>query len=169
MRRAAALLCFTCAFFAFGPVARAQQVDRDCSDFTYQEDAQEYFDSNGGSSSNNFDGLDRDHDGVACEDLPHRPAGTTVSPTPEPTAGGAGVVATPTPTSGSLPNNGIYTDVLGLSGLTAIEIGFALMLLAGWLMRRRRPIGVQTVAAGVTTRPPLYAVLPTFAKRRGPT
>lgn len=45
-------------------------VDRDCSDFPNQRSAQEYFDRNGGSPSNNFDGLDADHDGIACEDLP---------------------------------------------------------------------------------------------------
>lgn len=48
------------------------RTEKDCSDFATQEDAQEYFLSNGGSPSNNVDGLDDDHDGVACESLPHR-------------------------------------------------------------------------------------------------
>lgn len=43
--------------------------DRDCSDFSSQRQAQEYFDANGGSSSANVDGLDSDHDGTACETL----------------------------------------------------------------------------------------------------
>lgn len=49
--------------------------DRNCSDFSTQEAAQDYFDSRGGSPTNNVDGLDRDHDGIACESLPS--GGTT--------------------------------------------------------------------------------------------
>ena len=44
--------------------------DKDCSDFATQEEAQAYFESKGGSSTNNVDRLDSDHDGVACESLP---------------------------------------------------------------------------------------------------
>ena len=50
--------------------AAAKAQDRDCSDFATQAEAQVFFASNGGSPTNNFDNLDRDHDGVACEDLP---------------------------------------------------------------------------------------------------
>ena len=42
-------------------------VDYDCSDFSTHEEAQEYFESQGGSPSNNVDRLDRDRDGLACE------------------------------------------------------------------------------------------------------
>src|SRR4051794_17954142 len=52
-------------------VARAA-ADLDCSDFAYQQDAQTYFESRGGSRFNDVDRLDRDHDGVACELLPRR-------------------------------------------------------------------------------------------------
>lgn len=44
--------------------------DKDCSDFATQTAAQAYFEANGGSSTYNFDRLDSDHDGVACESLP---------------------------------------------------------------------------------------------------
>ncbi len=45
--------------------------DRDCSDFKTHAEAQQYFDSHGGSASNNFDDLDgSDHDGRVCETLP---------------------------------------------------------------------------------------------------
>lgn len=47
--------------------------DRDCSDFTYQEDAQ------AAMRPGDPDHLDADHDGVACEDLPHRPTATTAA------------------------------------------------------------------------------------------
>lgn len=54
-------------------------VDRDCSDFPNQPAAQAYFDQNGGSPTNNFDGLDADHDGIACENLPqNKPEGGLV-------------------------------------------------------------------------------------------
>jgi endonuclease YncB( thermonuclease family) len=49
---------------------RAKAADKDCSDFANQAQAQGYFVSHGGSASNNFDNLDADHDGVACEALP---------------------------------------------------------------------------------------------------
>lgn len=44
--------------------------DRDCSDFATQVEAQTYFEAGGGSPTYNFDRLDSDHDGVACESLP---------------------------------------------------------------------------------------------------
>ena len=44
--------------------------DRDCADFPSQAAAQEYFDDNGGSPSNNYDALDGDGDGVVCESNP---------------------------------------------------------------------------------------------------
>ena len=44
--------------------------DKDCADFATQTEAQAYFEAGGGSSTYNFDRLDSDHDGVACESLP---------------------------------------------------------------------------------------------------
>lgn len=43
--------------------------DYDCSDFSSQRKAQIFFESEGGPSSDYHD-LDRDRDGVACENLP---------------------------------------------------------------------------------------------------
>ncbi len=46
--------------------------EMNCSDFQYQEDAQDFFEKCGGSG-NNVNRLDgNDHDGVACESLPHK-------------------------------------------------------------------------------------------------
>lgn len=42
--------------------------DYDCPDFATQQEAQKFFESEGGP--NDFHGLDRDNDGVACETLP---------------------------------------------------------------------------------------------------
>lgn len=44
--------------------------DKDCKDFTTHQEAQDYFIAKGGSSTNNVDNLDADHDGLACESLP---------------------------------------------------------------------------------------------------
>src|SRR5689334_9369342 len=62
----------------------ATTTDKNCSDFSTQEQAQQYFDSNGGSPSNNVDGLDADHDGVACESLPSGGGGGNPPPAPKP-------------------------------------------------------------------------------------
>jgi hypothetical protein len=57
------------------PIQQAPQTvssggDKNCSDFATHAEAQAYFNSKGGSPSNNVDGLDRDHDGIACENNP---------------------------------------------------------------------------------------------------
>lgn len=45
--------------------------DKDCKDFSTQAEAQAYFNSKGGSATNNVDRLDgNDHDGKVCESLP---------------------------------------------------------------------------------------------------
>ena len=45
--------------------------DKDCSDFSTHQDAQDYFNSKAGSSTNNVDKLDgSDRDGQVCETLP---------------------------------------------------------------------------------------------------
>ena len=41
-----------------------------CSDFSTHAAAQQWFTDHGGSASNDVAGLDRDHDGQACESLP---------------------------------------------------------------------------------------------------
>jgi peptidoglycan hydrolase-like protein with peptidoglycan-binding domain len=67
----------TCQMIASGaPVPPPQPLhpaptpvgDRDCADFISQAEAQAYFEAQGGSPSNNVDRLDRDGDGIACEE-----------------------------------------------------------------------------------------------------
>ena len=43
--------------------------DYDCTDFSTQDEAQEFFDENGGTDDD-YHNLDRDGDGMACETLP---------------------------------------------------------------------------------------------------
>ena len=66
--------------FVMAPAASVAQ-DLDCNNFQFQEDAQDVL--NGDPSDPNR--LDADHDGVACETLPHRPASTVAAPPAAPT------------------------------------------------------------------------------------
>ncbi|OGG41600.1 hypothetical protein A2837_00200 [Candidatus Kaiserbacteria bacterium RIFCSPHIGHO2_01_FULL_46_22] len=52
------------------PTYPADHSDKDCADFATQAAAQSYFEANGGSSTYNYDRLDSDADGTACESLP---------------------------------------------------------------------------------------------------
>lgn len=54
-------------FTGLSAMPAAAAPDKNCPDFASQAQAQAYFRNNGGSKTNNVDGLDRDHDGVACE------------------------------------------------------------------------------------------------------
>ncbi len=81
----AALLLATGTFAARAawesvPSASAQEEDLyDCTDFTYQEDAQLSYN---GDPSDPY-GLDEDGDGIACEELPTRGGGApSVEPSP---------------------------------------------------------------------------------------
>ncbi len=51
------------------------QDDVNCDDFQFQEDAQEFFRSQGGSDEDRLDEDDGEDDGIACEDLPSRDEG----------------------------------------------------------------------------------------------
>ena len=53
-----------------GNPASAPVGDANCSDFSSHAAAQQWFEQHGGSPSNDVAGLDRDHDGLACESLP---------------------------------------------------------------------------------------------------
>src|SRR5215218_1990438 len=66
--------------------AVAQTGDLDClTDFTYQEEAQAVYDQDP-SDPNRLDEDPGPDDGIACEELPHRPGGPTPGgPTVDPT------------------------------------------------------------------------------------
>ncbi|MEU9390389.1 excalibur calcium-binding domain-containing protein [Streptomyces sp. NPDC048324] len=112
-----------------GPAAAAAhaQSDLDCSDFVFQEDAQAVFNSDPSDPNR----LDADNDGIACEDLPHRPAATAT--------------ATSTAAATAVPQRGVNAglggsrgpadfEVVGGVGLTVLGAGLA----AGHLVLRRR-------------------------------
>ena len=73
--------------------------DANCSDFATQAAAQSYYIAHGGPAQDP-DGLDADHDGIACESRPC-PCSTATGPAPAPTATAtAAPTATPTPAPG---------------------------------------------------------------------
>ena len=110
-----------------------------CADFKTQAEAQSYFNSKGGSKTNNVDNLDPNRNGIACEGLPGTPS-ASASPTPAPTAAG---------TAKPLPNNGVFSDIMAMSGLSLLEAGIALSLVSERIRSRgkRVPLGVLKMLA----------------------
>ena len=86
------------AVAGLAPGAAAAPGDLDCPDFTSQAEAQAYFTSIGGSAARNADRLDRNRNGIACEDYPY----ATVAPAGSLPAGGFGQVS-------AVPAGGIET------------------------------------------------------------
>jgi Excalibur calcium-binding domain len=91
-------LVILAACFAYKAAA---QDTLNCSDFTFQEDAQAEFDRDPSDPNN----LDADNDGIACEDLPSRGNGTTT------TTGTTG-----TSTTGTTGTTGRTTGTTGTTG-----------------------------------------------------
>lgn len=98
MKRLLITLAATAALTASAtPVLGYHGGDHNCADFQSQADAQAYFRSMGGSPSNNVDDLDRDNDGVACEDHTTYPNGARDETPATGTAPGAGAPAPAVP------------------------------------------------------------------------
>jgi hypothetical protein len=115
------------ALIFLGAASAAAQDTVDCSDFDTQEEAQQFFEQHGGPQQDP-NHLDEDGDGRACEGLPSA-AGGSATPTATPGAT-ATPVPTATPTGQALPKNGAGTVAMALSGLTFLEAGYGLTLLA---------------------------------------
>ena len=97
---------------AIPQAAWAQSSDKDCADFDTQREAQAYFESIGGSPSNNADRLDADGDGVACE---RKSGGTTT------TSGGKEGTST-------LPMTGSTERLLLFAGISLLAVGASFVL-----------------------------------------
>ncbi|GGW27148.1 excalibur calcium-binding domain-containing protein [Streptomyces griseoloalbus] len=113
MRRRTGAIGTLIALAAIVPLAdTAHAQDLDCSDFTYQEDAQTFFNTDP-SDPHRLDEDSGPDDGVACEALPRRgltsstsrPAPTTSAPTgtATPTTAEPTRTMTPTPTRTATP------------------------------------------------------------------
>jgi hypothetical protein len=118
--------------FAWAGSASAQE-QRDCADFSTQEEAQAFYNDHTDDEAGNPDpfNLDTDKDGQACEGLPTSAQAPTTSATPAPTAAAG---------DQSLPQNGAETGVIALSGLSLLEAGYGLTLASKRLGIRRRAI-----------------------------
>ncbi len=99
----AALAVAMVAVVLTGPAASAQ-TDRNCDDFTYQEQAQAVYNADT-SDPNGLDG--NDNDGIACESLPRQ--GTATAAPDAPTAPAAQNQAAPS-RSAQMPTTGIDAD-----------------------------------------------------------
>ena len=74
MMKKAFMTILTLGFVLALGLPSAYAADMDCGDFSTWAEAQKYFEDNGGSPTNNFNDLDRDHDGMACDSLAGAPA-----------------------------------------------------------------------------------------------
>lgn len=117
------VLAVLVVFGLVGMAAPASAQDRDCADFGSQAEAQAYFEAGGGSPSYNYNNLDANNNGVACEDYDYSGGGGT-STGGNTTAGGTdtdnGGTTGELPAVGSGPMTGESTSlavaVTGLSG-----------------------------------------------------
>lgn len=114
--------------------AFAAPTDKDCGDFATQQQAQSYFNSNGGSAAFDFNRLDTNHNGVACETYSY--AGSQSTGSGSAAAGGTGnnsqVQQTPI---GAVAAGGGGTAGANNEGLLA---GGGLMLAGGGVLVTRR-------------------------------
>ncbi len=113
MRRRTGAIGTLIALAAIVPMADiAHAQDLDCSDFTYQEDAQTFFEMDR-SDPHRLDEDPGPDDGIACEALPRRgltsstfrpaPASRPPTPTPSRTPTASPTRPTPTPTRTAAP------------------------------------------------------------------
>lgn len=126
------LSAVTAGVLGLGLAGPAYAVDGDlnCSDFEFQEDAQDVFDDDPSDPND----LDRDDNGVACQSLPPRPP---ESPTPSPTPTSSSSSPAPRPIPSGPVEAGFGGTAGGASGDSLlvvpglIGLGGAVVLAAG--------------------------------------
>lgn len=119
------------------PAALAQD-DQNCADFDFQEDAQAHFDQD----PSDPDRLDRDNDGIPCENLPSRDGEAPADEGED----GDQAPAEADQDGDQAPTGGVDTGAGGTAatGVTSVQLGFAaagalaLGGLVAALVRRRR-------------------------------
>lgn len=139
------------AAFASTLTSSASAADQDCKDFASQADAQAYFVNGGGSVDYNYNNLDHNRNGVACEDYGYSSGGSGTGDTSgssgdvpanngDTSGTGSGDTGS-TDTSGdttSLPNTGAGL-IQGNSGNAALLIALSLLtLVVGSQLQHRR-------------------------------
>src|SRR5215217_3654265 len=110
------LLAFAFTFacvFVYADKAAAQDT-LNCSDFTYQEDAQAELDRDPSDPHN----LDANNDGIACENLPSRGNGTTTTTGTTTGTSTTGTTGTTSTTTGTTSTMGTTSTTLGTPSTT---------------------------------------------------
>lgn len=110
-------------------VQKGYAADKDCANFASQKDAQIYFLKGGGKPSYNFNNLDHNHNGIACEDYTKYSSGETYTglTLPQGTTGQTG--------GGTLPNTASNYPYGIVIGLVIVSIGAILFI---WPLFKRR-------------------------------
>lgn len=123
------------ALLLLGPVSSAfAQETLNCSDFTYQEDAQAALDADP-SDPNGLDG--NDNDGIACEDLPRRGSSSGSSGSGS-GSGSSGSGGDETPSGGVAAGAGGLALTAGSRAPVIAGAAAAAALVLARLARRRR-------------------------------
>jgi excalibur calcium-binding domain-containing protein len=117
---ATAFLCIGLARAAGAQSASptASAAAKTCADFKTQAEAQSYFNSKGGSKTNNVDNLDPNRNGIACEGLPGTPS-ASATPTPASTAAPA---AGEIPFQATAANDTLTASSHGLSSGQSVTV-----------------------------------------------
>ncbi|MER5840203.1 MULTISPECIES: hypothetical protein [Streptomyces] len=148
MRRRTGALGILVALAAALPVAHtAHAQDLDCTDFTYQEEAQALFNLDR-SDPNRLDEDQGPDDDIACEALPRRAdtlTSSTSAPRPTATATASAAPTAPVPAT-TAPTRGVEGGLGGSAATgpsawdTGVGLAFAAGALAaaGYLVKRRR-------------------------------
>ena len=139
MRKVLLALAVAVGCTLVGSPASANHVgDRNCSDFTFQEDAQAHLAAHTGDP----DGLDGDGDGIACQSLPRR--GGSLASTGAGQARGA--PAAPAGPAAGLAQTGSSTVTLALFGTGLVGLG-TLLVRAGYVRVRAWSTTADTLTA----------------------
>lgn len=129
-----ALIVLVLGVLAVPGVAHAQ--DQNCDDFDNWEEAQAFFESEGGPESDPH-GLDADDDGIACESFPGAPE-TLAEEEAVPVEGKTPSEDTATTQRDDLPTTGLPVWLYGMIGLNVLQVGWGLLLVEHRL-RRGKP------------------------------
>jgi hypothetical protein len=129
--------------------------DRDCSDFSTQQEAQDFFDQAGTGDPH---GLDPDGNGIACESAAQASASPGATATPVAT-----LEPSPTPSvagTDTLPNNGGPIETFTFAGLLCLLAG---VVLIGW--HRNLSAAMVSLPRHVEQMPVLRAVIARSRRR----
>lgn len=126
-RSRAAFTALTLAALLLAAPAHAQQADRDCPDFASQAEAQAAFDAVAGDPER----LDRDGDGIACEDPDDTGALESGVPPETPTS-------TPTPSRIDTGGGGAAPERGSAAAIAAAVTALVGLGVAGHLRRSRQ-------------------------------